>query len=46
MNNIMNGTLNGGWSFVLAAYLITILALTLYTVQLVARHRKGTRDER
>ena len=42
----MNGILNGGWSFVLAAYIITILALTIYTLQLVARHQKGSRDER
>ncbi len=42
----MNGILNGDWSFVLAAYVITILALTIYTLQLVARHQKGSRDER
>jgi hypothetical protein len=41
----MNGSVAGGWSFVIAAYVITIVALTIYSLQLVARYRKGTRDE-
>ncbi len=36
----MNGSIAGGWSFVIAAYVITIVALTVYSLRLVARYRK------
>lgn len=42
----MNGSISGGWEFVLAAYGITILVLSIYCLQLVARYRKETSNER
>jgi hypothetical protein len=40
----MNGSISGGWGFVIAAYGITIAVLTIYCLQLVVRHRKGTQQ--
>ena len=45
----MNGTVTGGWSFVWSAYVITALALGIYTVRAIslfrsASSRKHTRE--
>jgi len=38
----MSGTIVGGWSFVIAAYSLTFVALSIYGVTLILR----LRDER
>jgi len=38
------GVIIGGWSYVVAAYSITIAGLILYVWSLVARHRRTSRN--
>ncbi len=35
----MSGVILGGWGFVVAAYTVTTLVLTGYTVSVLLRHR-------
>jgi hypothetical protein len=35
----MSGVLQGGWEFVIAAYVVTALVLGGYTLSVIARHR-------
>jgi hypothetical protein len=35
----MNGVVSGGWNFVVAAYAVTALVLTIYGVTVLARLR-------
>jgi hypothetical protein len=35
----MNGVISGGWNFVLAAYTVTALVLTIYGATIIARLR-------
>lgn len=35
----MTGTVSGGWNFVVAAYSVTALVLTIYGVTVIARLR-------
>ena len=35
----MSGVLQGGWEFVIAAYVVTALVLGGYTFSVIARHR-------
>jgi len=39
----MNGILNGGWNFVLAAYLISAAILTVYSIYAVNEFRRRTK---
>jgi hypothetical protein len=40
----MNGVITGGWSFVIAAYSITIAALAIYGLTLIMRLRNEERE--
>lgn len=37
------GVISGGWQFVWAAYTVTAVIFTAYTISLVARLREGKR---
>jgi hypothetical protein len=39
----MNGTVLGGWEFVAAAYVVTLLTLCAYTVSVLHRYRSERR---
>jgi hypothetical protein len=39
----MNGTVTGGWGFVIAAYTVTALVLTIYGISIAARLRSARR---
>jgi hypothetical protein len=41
--NGLNGTVTGGWSFVIAAYGLTAVILTVYGVSIVMRLRTARR---
>jgi hypothetical protein len=36
---MMTGVIEGGWEFVIAAYVVTALALGLYTLSVAMRYR-------
>lgn len=36
----MSGVIEGGWEFVWAAYGLTALALTVYSVSILSRYRR------
>ena len=38
----MNGILNGGWNFVVAAYLVSAI-LTIYSIHVVTEFRRRTK---
>jgi hypothetical protein len=38
----MNGILNGGWNFVLAAYLISGAILAVYSIHAISEFRRRT----
>lgn len=42
----MNGVVQGGWGFVIAAYTITAVGLIAYTVSVIARLRGAKRHDR
>ncbi|HEY0372091.1 MAG TPA: hypothetical protein VGD79_08810 [Thermoanaerobaculia bacterium] len=42
----MNGIVQGGWEFVIAAYSITAIGLIAYTISVVARLREAKRHDR
>lgn len=39
----MSGTVVGGWEFVTAAYVVTLLALCVYTYSVLHRHHSERR---
>jgi len=39
----MNGILNGGWNFVLAAYLVSGAILIIYSIHAVTEFRRRTK---
>src|SRR3954453_7032622 len=39
----MNGILNGGWNFVVAAYLVSGAILTIYSIHAVTEFRRRTK---
>ena len=41
----MNGVIQGGWSYVIAAYALTATGLLVYGISLIVRLREG-RSER
>ena len=40
------GVVTGGWNFVIAAYAITALVLTIYGITLITRLRQEQRNDR
>ena len=45
MSEIPQGVISGGWSFVVAAYVITFGALLGYALSLVSRFNKARQEE-
>lgn len=41
----MNGVVEGGWEFVIAAYTITGVALVIYTTALIIRLKELTKHD-
>jgi uncharacterized membrane protein (DUF485 family) len=39
----MSGILNGGWNFVVAAYLVSAAILTIYSIHAVTEFRRRTK---